>query len=83
MFKGICARYWALLARSLRRAKIRMDVADQIEEVLRESRKAVLALSHKQGLYPLEWQRDARAEVVNFNTHASAILLLMAETPQA
>jgi hypothetical protein len=43
----------------------------------------VLALPQQQGLYPLEWQRDARAEVVNFNTHASAILLLMAAPPQA
>ena len=83
MFKGICARYWGLLARSLRSAKIRMDVADQIEEVLRASHEAVLALPQQQGIYPLEWQRDARAEVVNFNTHASAILLLMAEPPQA
>ena len=78
MFKGICARYWGLLARSLRRAKIRTDVAAQIEDVLCASRKAVLALPQKQGLYPLEWQSQPRAEVVNFNTHASAILLLMA-----
>jgi predicted alpha-1,6-mannanase (GH76 family) len=80
MFKGICARYWGLLAYSLRRAKIRTDVAAQIEEVLRASCKAVLTLPQQQGLYPLEWQSHSRAEVVNFNTHASAILLLMAET---
>lgn len=82
MFKGICARYFGLLACSLRKAKHRLDVVELMEKILRSSRDAVLALERHDGLYPLEWQRDPRAKVVNFNTHASAILLLMAETPQ-
>lgn len=78
MFKGICARYFAILARALRSGKVQETTAAKLEQVLESSTSAILKSKLKDGLYPLEWQEPPRAEIHNFNTQLSALITLAA-----
>lgn len=78
MFKGICARYFSILARSLRKHGVHLETATLLENVLQATAKAILSQPTEQGLYPLEWQPAPRAEHHNFNTQASALIALIA-----
>ncbi len=78
MFKGICARYFAILARTLRRQKMHEDTAARLEKVLEASTAAILKSKMKDGLYPLEWQELPRAEINNFNTELAALIVFAA-----
>ena len=81
MFKGICARYFGILARALRKLKVHSEVAELLENTLQTSARAIMASSQKDKLYPLEWQKPPRAELYNFNTHVSALIALLAAAP--
>jgi len=74
MFKGICARYFSILSRSLKRQKAHPDVADKLDRVLAASAGAILKLPQEEKLYPLEWQEPPRAKIANFNTQLSALI---------
>lgn len=79
LFKGICARYLATLAPGLRKSKSHAETVDRVTAVLKGSALAILRLKPSvEGLYPLEWQAPARAEIYNFNTHLSALIALAA-----
>lgn len=81
LFKGICARYFGILARSLKKHHVRADVAQELDRVLEATATAILKAPMKDRLYPLEWHQPARAEVYNFNTHLSALIAFCAVTP--
>ncbi|WP_052573236.1 glycoside hydrolase family 76 protein [Haloferula sp. BvORR071] len=78
MFKGICARYFKALARVLRQRQVHPETAARLERVLEASTAAILKSQVKEGLYPLEWQEPARAEIYNFNTELSALITFAA-----
>jgi predicted alpha-1,6-mannanase (GH76 family) len=78
MFKGICARYFAILSRTLKKQRLHPEVSAKLDRVLAASSAAILKLPQDGGLYPLEWQQPPRAEVVNFNTQLSALIALAA-----
>ncbi|MCW1885001.1 glycoside hydrolase family 76 protein [Luteolibacter flavescens] len=78
MFKGICARYFGTLSRTLKRQKIHPGVSAQLDRVLAASAGAILKLPQEDGLYPLEWQQPPRAKVVNYNTQLSALIAVLA-----
>jgi predicted alpha-1,6-mannanase (GH76 family) len=78
LFKGICARYFGILSRSLKRQKIHAEVSAKLDRVLSASAAAILRLPQKGGLYPLEWQAPPRAEIANFNTQLSALIAVAA-----
>jgi predicted alpha-1,6-mannanase (GH76 family) len=81
LFKGICARYFGILARALRHRKIHEETAAAIDRVLEASAAAVLKSKAKNSLYPLEWHESPRAEVYNFNTQLSGLIALGAAMP--
>jgi predicted alpha-1,6-mannanase (GH76 family) len=81
MFKGICCRYFGILAKSLRRKNAHLEVAEGLEKVLSSSVAAILKSRPKEGLYPLEWQEAPRAEIHNFNTQLSALITFAAAIP--
>ena len=81
MFKGICTRYFAILARTMRRGNLHAETAGRIERVLEASAAAILRSKTKDGLYPLEWQEAPRAEIHNFNTQLSALIAVVAALP--
>ena len=81
LFKGVCARYFGTLSRTLRKEGRHLDAADQLDRVLRSSAAEIVKLPMKDGLYPLEWQESPRAEVYNFNTQLSALTALVAAIP--
>ncbi|MCW1926610.1 glycoside hydrolase family 76 protein [Luteolibacter arcticus] len=78
MFKGICARYFGILSRSLKRQRIHPEVSGKLDRVLAASAGAILKLPQEGGLYPLEWQPPPRAKVVNYNTQLSALIAIAA-----
>jgi predicted alpha-1,6-mannanase (GH76 family) len=78
LFKGICARYFGILARSLRRQKMHPEVIERLEQVLSATASAILKSPRDQGLYPLEWQPEPRAAIHNYNTQVSALIALAA-----
>jgi predicted alpha-1,6-mannanase (GH76 family) len=78
MFKGICARYFGILARSLTRHEIHPEVAVKLDRVLAASADAILKLPQEEELYPLEWQQPPRAKIANYNTQLSALIALAA-----
>jgi predicted alpha-1,6-mannanase (GH76 family) len=78
LFKGICARYFKILARTLRQRKLHEDTAARLERVLEASATAILKSKTKDGLYPLEWQEPPRAEINNFNTELAALMVFAA-----
>jgi predicted alpha-1,6-mannanase (GH76 family) len=78
MFKGICARYFRILARTLRSRKLSEDVAEQLDRVVNASIGAIVKRPQKDGLYPLEWQEPPRAEIHNFNTQLAALIAIAA-----
>jgi predicted alpha-1,6-mannanase (GH76 family) len=78
MFKGICARYFGILSRSLKRQKVHAEVSSKLDRVLAASAGAILELPREGGLYPLEWQEPPRARIGNFNTQLSALIALAA-----
>jgi predicted alpha-1,6-mannanase (GH76 family) len=78
MFKGICARYFGILAKSLRRQKTHPEVVGRLEQVLTATAAAILKSPRDQGLYPLEWQPEPRAAIHNYNTQLSALIALAA-----
>lgn len=78
LFKGICARHFGILSRSLRKQRVHLEVADELDRVLRSSVQAILKAKVKDGLYPLEWQQPPRAEIHNFNTELSALIVFLA-----
>ena len=75
LFKGICARYFGILSRTLHRRKIHEATAAAIDRVLAASAAAIVKSKTKDGLYPLEWHEPPRAEIHNFNTQLSALIL--------
>lgn len=81
LFKGIGARYFGILSRTLRRGKLHGDVVRAIDRVLEASAAAILNSKMKDGLYPLEWHEPPRAEIHNFNTQLSALVALVAALP--
>jgi predicted alpha-1,6-mannanase (GH76 family) len=81
MFKGICARYFGILSRTLRSRKVHLETAAAIDRVLHASTAAILKSKEKDGLYPLEWHQPPRAEIHNFNTQLSALIALAAAMP--
>lgn len=78
LFKGICARYFGILSRALRKQGIHGSVADDLDRVLQACAGAILKSRMEDGLYPLEWQEPPRAVIHNFNTHLSALIALIA-----
>lgn len=78
LFKGICARYFGILAKSLRRQQAHPEVAERLERVLSTTASAILKSPREQGLYPLEWQPSPRAAIHNYNTQLSALIALAA-----
>jgi len=78
LFKGICARYFGILSRTLRKQKVHAEVAEQLDRVLRASVLAILKQPQEGGLYPLEWQEPPRAKIHNFNTQLSALIAIEA-----
>lgn len=78
MFKGICARYFAILSRSLKQQLLHPEVSAKLDRVLAASAEAILNLPKEDGLYPLEWQQLPRAKIANFNTHLAALIALVA-----
>ncbi|MEK7949443.1 glycoside hydrolase family 76 protein [Luteolibacter soli] len=78
LFKGICARYFGILSRSLKRQKIHADVAAKLDRVVAASAGAILKLPQEEKLYPLEWQEPPRAKIANFNTQLSALITVAA-----
>lgn len=81
MFKGICARYFAILARTLRSGKVQVETAAKLEKVLEASATTILKSKLKDGLYPLEWQEPPRAEIHNYNTQLAAMIAILAAVP--
>lgn len=78
LFKGICARYFGILAKSLRREKMHPEVVARLEQVLSATAAAILKSPRDQGLYPLEWQPEPQAAIHNYNTQLSAMIALVA-----
>jgi predicted alpha-1,6-mannanase (GH76 family) len=78
MFKGICARYFGILAKSLRRQKVHPELIGRLEQVLSATAAAILKSPRDQGLYPLEWQAEPRAAIHNYNTQLSALIAVVA-----
>jgi predicted alpha-1,6-mannanase (GH76 family) len=78
MFKGICARYFGILSRSLKRQKVHGEVAAKLDRVLFASADAILKLPQEEKLYPLEWQQPPRAKIANYNTQLSALIAIAA-----
>lgn len=78
MFKGICARYFGILSRTLRKQKSHVEVAEQLDRIVKQCVESILKRPQKDGLYPLEWQEPPRAEIHNFNTQLSALIALQA-----
>ncbi len=78
LLKGICARYFGSLSRTLAAKGVHGEVAAQLDRVLRASAEAILKSPRENGLYPLEWQQPPRAEIYNFNTQLSALIALAA-----
>jgi predicted alpha-1,6-mannanase (GH76 family) len=78
MFKGICARYFGILERSLRRNRVHPEVAERLAAVLQSSAAAILKSPRENGWYPLEWQEAPRAGIYNYNTQLSALIALVA-----
>jgi predicted alpha-1,6-mannanase (GH76 family) len=83
LFKGICARYFGILSKSLRKQRLHPEVADELDRVLRSSVQAILKSKPKDGLYPLEWHEPPRAEIHNFNTQLSALIAIQAAMPSS
>jgi predicted alpha-1,6-mannanase (GH76 family) len=78
MFKGICARYFGILSRSLKRQEVHAEVSAKLDRVLAASADAILKLPQEGKLYPLEWQQPPRAQIANFNTQLSALIAIAA-----
>jgi predicted alpha-1,6-mannanase (GH76 family) len=78
MFKGICARYFGSLSRTLKKQRLHPEVSAALDRVLAASAGAILKLPQVNGLYPMEWQQPPRAKVVNYNTQLSALIALLA-----
>jgi len=78
MFKGICARYFGILSRSLTRQGVHAEVAAKLDRVLEASAAAVLKLPQEGKLYPMEWQQPGRAKIANYNTQLSALIAVAA-----
>jgi predicted alpha-1,6-mannanase (GH76 family) len=78
LFKGICARYFGVLSRSLKRREIHMDVAARLDSVLHASAVSILKTSKKDELYPLEWHQPPRSLTSNYNTQLSALMAFCA-----
>jgi predicted alpha-1,6-mannanase (GH76 family) len=81
MFKGICCRYFGTLSRTLRKRKQHLATADELDHVLSSSAAAILKSRTKDDLYPLEWHQPPRAEIHNFNTQLSALIVIEASMP--
>jgi predicted alpha-1,6-mannanase (GH76 family) len=78
LFKGICARYFGILANSLRRQRTHPEVVERLEWTLSATASAILKSPRDQDLYPLEWQPEPRAAISNYNTQLSALIALAA-----
>lgn len=79
MFKGIFARLLAELGRVLKAAKVHPTVVSKIAATLQASAESLVKTPRdKDGLYPADWDNRPEKRIYNFNSQASALLLLAA-----
>jgi predicted alpha-1,6-mannanase (GH76 family) len=77
LFKGICARYFGILSRTLKARRVHLETAARLDRVLAASAAAVLAAPRHDGLIPLEWHVPPRAAIHNYNTQLSGLIALV------
>jgi predicted alpha-1,6-mannanase (GH76 family) len=81
LFKGILMRYLGQLRDVLRNSKLHAPLAEEIDRVLRSSAVSMISAADKDGQFGLQWQKDAKEQDYNFNTHTSGLKALVAVVP--